>query len=77
MTGYPHTPGHRGIDTSVAAAESIAAQLGYLQRRAASTISAAAAGLSTDKLAALLGVRCRTVTLRTAIVWDAAEGAPQ
>ncbi len=32
MNVYPNAPGHRNVDTSVAAAEAVAPKLGRLQR---------------------------------------------
>lgn len=49
---YPDAPGHRGVDTSIAAAADIAPKLGRLQRLAEETIRAAGpAGLTADELA--------------------------
>jgi hypothetical protein len=67
---YPASPGHRGIDTSAAAAEAIAPRLGNLQRMALVAIKAAGPhGLTADELAARLGrdrwsIQPRTSELR-------------
>jgi hypothetical protein len=67
---YPDTPGHRGIDTSMAAAEALAPRLGHLQRIALFTIRAAGVhGLTADELAARLdsdrwSIQPRTSELR-------------
>lgn len=54
---YPDVPGHRGADTSRAAANAIAPELGRLQRLAEEAITAAGAhGLTADELAEQLGV---------------------
>lgn len=63
---YPEAAGHRGIDTSIAAAETIGPQLGYLQkvvRRA--IIEAGANGASTNEIAERLQVERGSVQPRT------------
>ena len=70
MTGYPDAPGHRGVDTSIAAADAVAPKLGRLQRLAETTIRAAGPdGLTADELAARLemdrwSIQPRTTELR-------------
>ena len=70
MTNYPDAPGHRGVDTSIAAADAIAPKLGRLQRLAETTIRAAGPdGLTADELAARLvmdrwSIQPRTTELR-------------
>jgi len=70
MTDYPYEPGHRGIDTSIAAAESIADQLPKLQASVmAAVLAAKDRGVTGDEIAAHLGwerhrVRPRTSELR-------------
>lgn len=55
MSRYPYSPGHRGIDTSIAAAEALKPKLGRLQMMVASVIRhAGALGLTSDELAAKL-----------------------
>jgi hypothetical protein len=50
---YPDVPGHRGVDTSIAAAEAMAPITGPLRRLAFGLILAAGdAGLTNDELAA-------------------------
>jgi hypothetical protein len=66
MSTYPNTPGHRNVDTSVAAADALAPKLGRLQRSAQVAIRAAGAhGLTTDELAAQLGMDRWTIQPRT------------
>jgi hypothetical protein len=70
MSRYPDAPGHRGVDTSIEAAEAIAPDLGRLQQLAAKAIKAAGErGLTADELAARLGqarwsIQPRTTELR-------------
>ena len=70
MTGYPDSPGHRNVDTSVAAANDIAPKLGRLQRMATEAIKAAGDdGLTADELAVRLmldrwSIQPRTSELR-------------
>lgn len=70
MNAYPDAPGHRNVDTSIAAALALAPKLGRLQRMTEAAIrDAAAYGLTADELAARLGMdRCsiqpRTSELR-------------
>ena len=50
MSDYPDSPGHRHVETSVAAAEALAPKLGRLQRLAQSTIAdAGTRGLTSDR----------------------------
>ena len=63
---YPDAPGHRGVDTSIAAAVDIAPHLGRLQKLAYAAIKAADfVGLTTDELAAQLNVDRCTIQPRT------------
>ncbi|GGZ21598.1 hypothetical protein GCM10011273_02920 [Asticcacaulis endophyticus] len=56
MDKYPYTPGHRGIETSIAAAIDINPKLGRLQRVSEAAIrDAGTQGLTADELAAKLG----------------------
>lgn len=70
MSRYPDAPGHRGIETSIAAAGDLAPKLGRLQRLAAVTIrEAGEQGLTADELAARLkldrwSIQPRTTELR-------------
>lgn len=70
MSDYPHEAGHRGIDTSIAAADKINGALPRLQREVFKTIAAAGGrGATCDEVAAQLGwerfrVRPRTSELR-------------
>jgi hypothetical protein len=70
MSTYPDTPGHRNVDTSVAAADDLAPKLGRLQRMAECTIRyAGPQGLTADELAARLqmdrwSIQPRTTELR-------------
>ena len=63
---YPEVPGHRYVDTSIAAAAAIAPQCGRLQRLALAAIKAAGpSGLTTDELASRLGLDRGSVQPRT------------
>lgn len=63
---YPDTPGHRGVDTSVAAAEAVADYLPALQSLVYRTIVAAGAdGLTADELAERVGYARWSVQPRT------------
>jgi len=62
---YPSTPGHRGVDTSIAAANALAPRLGRLQQLALETIRDAG-GLTSDELAGRLGVERWAMRPRTA-----------
>lgn len=66
MNGYPGTPGHRDVDTSVAAADTLAPKLGRLQLMAQTAIRAAGArGLTADELAAHLDMDRWSIQPRT------------
>lgn len=66
MSGYPATPGSRGIDTSIAAADSIAPDVPRLQRLALDAIRRAGhAGLTTDELAQRLQLEPCSIQPRT------------
>ena len=66
MSTYPDAPGHRNVDTSVAAAEALAPKLGRLQRMAETTIrDAGLGGLTADELAARLGMDRWSIQPRT------------
>src|SRR3546814_980733 len=55
MGTYPDAPGHRNVETSIAAADALAPKLGRLQRMAEGAIrDAGAHGLTADELAARL-----------------------
>lgn len=63
---YPSVPGHRGIDTSAAAAASLATSLGYLQAKVFRAIAEAGThGLTTNELADLLRIDRGSVQPRT------------
>lgn len=63
---YPETPGHRNVDTSIAAAATIAPKCGRLQRLVLAAIhSAGTLGLTTDELAGRLGIDRSSVQPRT------------
>lgn len=56
MNAYPDAPGHRNVDTSVAAAIAVVPKLGRLQHLAQSAIrEAGPSGLTADELAERLG----------------------
>lgn len=64
--GYPDAPGHRGVDTSVAAADSVAPSIGRLQRVVLATIAAAApGGRTTNEIADELGFDRGSIQPRT------------
>lgn len=66
MTGYPDTPGHRNVDTSIAAANALARHLGRLQFMALAAIhEAGSRGLTADELAARLKVERWSIQPRT------------
>lgn len=66
MTCYPNAPGHRHVDTSMAAADALAPKLGRLQHSALGAIrNAGWVGLTTDELAELLGLDRYTIQPRT------------
>jgi hypothetical protein len=63
---YPDVPGHRAVDTSIAAADAIAPQLGRFQRIALQAIrNAGPHGHTADELAATLKLDRWTVQPRT------------
>lgn len=66
MSVYPDAPGHRGVDTSVAAAVALSPALGRLQQMARLAICAAGdRGLTADELAATLGMSRWSIQPRT------------
>jgi hypothetical protein len=66
MSTYPDAPGHRNIETSVAAADALAPRLGRLQRMAQAAIrDAGGRGLTADELAARLDMDRWSVQPRT------------
>ena len=66
MSAYPDSPGHRHVDTSVAAAMALAPMLGRLQRMALEAIrDAGGLGLTADELAARLGMDRWSIQPRT------------
>lgn len=63
---YPDSPGHRGVDTSIEAAEDIAPRVGRLQKMALDHIGAAAFhGCTCDELATKTGVDYASIQPRT------------
>jgi hypothetical protein len=63
---YPGTPGHRGVDTSVAAADMVASIAGPLRRMVYRAVhEAGARGLTTDEIAAALRMPRYSVQPRT------------
>ena len=63
---YPDSAGHRGVETSVAAADALAPTLGRLQRMAEVAIREAGwIGLTADELAARLGLDRWSIQPRT------------
>jgi len=66
MMGYPDAPGHRGVDTSMAAADALAPKLGRLQRLVEAAIrDAGATGLTADEVAARLKMDRWSIQPRT------------
>ena len=66
MSSYPDAPGHRNVDTSIAAANALAPKLGRLQRMAEAAIREAGAhGLTADELAARLDMDRWSIQPRT------------
>lgn len=66
MNAYPDAPGHRNVDTSIAAAEALAPKLGRLQRMAENAIREAGwLGLTADELAERLGMDRWSIQPRT------------
>lgn len=66
MTTYPDAPGHRKVDTSIAAADALAPRLGRLQRMAQAAIrDAGTDGLTADELAAKLNMDRWSIQPRT------------
>lgn len=63
---YPHAPGHRGVDTSVAAADDLKPKLGRLQRMVLAAIREAGwIGLTADEIADRLKMERWSVQPRT------------
>lgn len=66
MREYPTGPGHRGVETSIAAAREIDLSVGRLQRIALSEIrTAGARGLTTNELAARVRINRDSIQPRT------------
>ena len=66
MSVYPDAPGHRNVETSIAAAEALAPKLGRLQRMAEEAIrNAGPSGLTADELAASLAMDRWSIQPRT------------
>ena len=63
---YPDAPGHRGVETSIAAAEAIAPKLGRLQKLVLDAVASRGAfGLTADECAESLELERWTVQPRT------------
>lgn len=66
MSIYPDAPGHRQVETSIAAADDLAPKLGRLQRMAQMAIrDAGSNGLTADELAAKLQMDRWSIQPRT------------
>ncbi len=66
MSGYPNSPGHSGVDTSIAAAEAVARIAGPLRRMVYRVVhEAGAAGITTDEIAKALAMPRYSVQPRT------------
>ena len=83
MRTYPDAPGHRNVDTSVAAAAALAPKLGRLQHMAQNAICEAGwLGLTADELAARLdmdrwSIQPRTTELkRKGLIRDSGQRRP-
>lgn len=63
---YPHVPGHRGVNTSISAAEAVQPNLGRLQRMVLDAIRASGAvGATTNEIADRLDIERGSVQPRT------------
>lgn len=63
---YPDKPGHRGVDTSMEAADAIEVSVGHMQRIALKAIrKAGARGLTTNELVSVVGIHRDTIQPRT------------
>lgn len=63
---YPDAPGHRAVDTSIAAADALAPTLGHLQRKTLEAIrNAGSQGHTAEELTAVLKLERWTVQPRT------------
>lgn len=83
MSTYPDAPGHRGVETSIAAAQALAPKLGPLQRMAEKAIREAGKyGLTADELAERLekdrySIQPRTSELkRKGLIRDSGQRRP-
>ena len=66
MSLYPNAPGHRNVETSMDAADTLVAKLGRLQQRVRTAIrNAGRSGLTAEELAAALQESIRAVQPRT------------
>lgn len=66
MSTYPDAPGHRHVDTSMAAADALAPKLGRLQSMTQAAIREAGwIGLTADELASTLGMDRWSIQPRT------------
>jgi DNA-binding MarR family transcriptional regulator len=66
MSTYPNAPGHRGVDTSIAASEALAPKLGNLQSMALSALKDAGLhGYTADELADRLKMDRYSIQPRT------------
>ena len=66
MNAYPNAPGHRNVDTSIAAAVALAPKLGRLQQMTLAAVQAAGChGMTADELAAHLGMDRWSIQPRT------------
>lgn len=66
MSAYPNAPGHRNVETSIAAADALAPKLGRLQLMAQTAIrDTGAQGLTADELAARLAMDRWSIQPRT------------
>lgn len=83
MSVYPNAPGHRGVDTSIAAANALQPKLGRLHKSVLGTIRTAGnQGLTGDEIAVRLemerwAVRPRTSELRRkGLIRDSGQRRP-
>lgn len=66
LFSFPASPGHRGVDTSVAAAADMAPKVGRLQKLVLNSFTEAGAyGRTTNELAGLLGIDRDSIQPRT------------
>ena len=83
MPDYPSIAGHRGVDTSISAAEGIRLSVGRLQRMALNAIrQAGSRGLTTNELAVAVRIARDSIQPRTSelrelgLIYDSGDRRP-